>query len=152
MIYLISFIVFLLDFASKFWIIKNISPHEPISIFPCFNLYLTFNRGVSFSMLTAHSVWGVWALIALTGGICFLIIYFIQKETDRLTRFGLAMVLGGAIGNLLDRLRFGSVVDFLDFYWRNYHWPAFNIADSAICIGALLILFQYIRTKNERKH
>ena len=117
---------------------------------PCFNLYLTFNPGVSFSLLSAQSVTGVWALIALTGVISAFIIYFIQKEKESLTRIGLASVLGGAIGNLIDRLRFGSVVDFLDFYLGSYHWPAFNIADSAICIGATLILFQYIRKGSKK--
>ena len=147
MIYLISLIVFLLDFISKFWVMKALVPHEPVPVFPCFNLYLTFNRGVSFSMFSANSDMGVWALIGLTGAISALIIYFIQKEKEVLARVGLALVLGGAVGNLLDRLRFGAVVDFLDFYWNQYHWPAFNIADSAICIGAGLILYQYVRSK-----
>ena len=147
MIYLISLIVFLLDFGTKYWAMKALVPHEALPIFPSFNLYLTFNRGVSFSMFSAQSVAGVWGLIGLTGGISALIIYFIQKEKEVLSRIGLAMVLGGAIGNLIDRIRFGSVVDFLDFYLGSYHWPAFNIADSAICIGAALILFQYIRRK-----
>ena len=147
MIYFISLIVFLLDFISKFWAMSSLVPHQPIAIFHCFNLYLTFNRGVSFSMFSASSSIGVWGLIALTGTISACIIYFIQKETEKLTRVGLALVLGGAIGNLIDRIRFGSVVDFLDFYWSIHHWPAFNIADSAICIGTFLILFQYIRRK-----
>ena len=147
MIYLISLIVFLLDFVSKFWVMRTLVPHDPIPVFPCFNLYLTFNRGVSFSMFSAQSAMGVWALIGLTAGISALIIYLIQKETEKLARIGYAFVLGGAIGNLIDRIRFGAVVDFLDFYLGSYHWPAFNVADSAICIGAALILFQYIRRK-----
>ena len=148
MIYLVSFIVFLLDFGSKFLALKTLIPHNPVPIFPCFNLYLTFNRGVSFSMFSAQSTMGVWMLIALTGTVsAFICYYFIQKEKESLIRTGAALVLGGAIGNLIDRIRFGSVVDFLDFYLGSYHWPAFNIADSAICIGAALILFQYIRRK-----
>ena len=150
MIYLISLIVFLLDFITKYWATSGLVPHNPVSVFPCFNLYLTFNTGVSFSMFSAQSAVGVWALIGLTAGISAFIIYFIQKETENLSRIGLAMVLGGAIGNLVDRIRFGSVVDFLDFYWGKYHWPAFNVADSAICIGAILILFQYIRKGNKK--
>ena len=147
MIYLISLIVFLLDFVSKFWVMRTLIPHDPIPVFPCFNLYLTFNKGVSFSMFSAQSAMGVWALIGLTAGISALIIYLIQKETEKLARIGYALVLGGAIGNLIDRIRFGAVVDFLDFYLGSYHWPTFNVADSAICIGAALILFQYIRRK-----
>lgn len=98
-------------------------------------------------MFSANSDVGVWALIGLTGAISALIIYLIYKETEKISRIGYALVLGGAVGNLLDRLRFGAVVDFLDFYWGQYHWPAFNIADSAICIGAGLILYQYVRSK-----
>ena len=147
MIYLISLIVFLLDFISKYLATSTLVPHDPVSIFPCFNLYLTFNPGVSFSLFSAQSATGVWALIGLTAGISAIIAYCIQKETETLARIGYAFVLGGAIGNLIDRIRFGSVVDFLDFYWGKYHWPAFNVADSAICIGAILILFQYIRRK-----
>ena len=147
MIYLISLVVFLLDFITKFGVMRMLKPHEPVLVFPCFNLFLTFNRGVSFSLLSAQSTSGVLGLIALTATISALIIYFIQKESDKIMRIGLAMILGGAIGNLLDRIRFGSVIDFLDFYWGNYHWPAFNIADSAICVGVVLILFQQIKRK-----
>ena len=147
MIYLVSFVIFLLDFSTNYWALKALIPPDPVAIFPGFNLYLTFNRGVSFSLFSTLSVMGTWALITLTGAISLLVIYFIQKEKEKLSRIGLAMVLGGAVGNLIDRLRFGFVVDFLDFYWKNYHCPAFNIADSSICIGAALILFQYIRSK-----
>ena len=147
MIYFISLIVFLLDFFTKLWALRGLIPHEPVSILPCFNLYLTFNRGVSFSMFSAQSAIGVWALISLTGIISVLIIYLIQNEKEKLSRIGLSMILGGAIGNLIDRIRFGSVVDFLDFYLGAHHWPAFNIADSAICIGVMFVLFQYMRRK-----
>lgn len=150
MIYLISLIVFVLDFVSKFWVMRALIPHNPVSVFPCFNLYLTFNPGVSFSMFSAQSATGVWALIGLTAVISVAIIYCIQKETENLARIGYALVLGGAIGNLVDRIRFGSVVDFLDFYLGRYHWPAFNVADSAICIGAALLLFQYVK-KGKKK-
>ena len=147
MIYLISFIVFLIDFATKAWALKSLVLHQPVAVFPGFNLYLTFNPGVSFSLFSAQSTTGVWMLIGLVTLISGFVIYLIQKEKDIVTKIGLALVLGGAIGNLSDRLRFKSVVDFLDFYWDVYHWPAFNIADSAICIGAALILFQYLWRK-----
>lgn len=149
MIYLVSLIVFLSDLATKFWAMKDLAPHVSVPVFPCFNLYLTFNRGVSFSLFSAQSAKGVWLLVTMTSVISALIIYFIQKETQTLSRIGLAMVLGGAIGNLIDRIRFGAVVDFLDFYLGTYHWPAFNIADSAICIGAGLLLFQYMRREKK---
>ena len=71
----------------------------------------------------------------------------IKREKDKIIRIALAMILGGALGNVLDRLRYGAVVDFLDFHWQQYHFPAFNIADSTICIGAGLILLQILRRK-----
>ena len=150
MIYIVSVIVFLLDFATKFWAMSTLIFHQPVPVFPYFNFYLTYNRGVSFSLLSAQSATGVWFLIGLTGAISALIIYFIQKESETLPKIALAMVLGGALGNLIDRIRFGYVIDFLDFYLEQYHWPAFNIADSAICIGACLVLYQYVRREKIR--
>ena len=79
-----------------------------------------------------------------------LLIYWIQKEKNRGARLGLALILGGAIGNVIDRIRFGAVVDFLDFYVGEYHWPAFNIADSAICIGVAILLIASFK-KGEKK-
>lgn len=98
-------------------------------------------------MLTAHSELGIMLLIGLALAICLGIIYMIRQERDHLVRIALAMILGGALGNVFDRLRYGAVIDFLDFYWQKYHFPAFNIADSAICIGAGLILLQILRRK-----
>ncbi|MBP5343600.1 MAG: lipoprotein signal peptidase [Alphaproteobacteria bacterium] len=147
MIYLISLFIFVLDFISKWIATTYLVAHEPIKVLPIFNFYLTYNSGVSFSMLTAHSELGIMLLIGLALAICLGIIYMIRQERDHLVRIALAMILGGALGNVFDRLRYGAVIDFLDFYWQKYHFPAFNIADSAICIGAGLILLQILRRK-----
>ncbi|MBQ3696096.1 MAG: lipoprotein signal peptidase [Alphaproteobacteria bacterium] len=147
MLYLVPVIVFALDWLSKYTALKYLDAYTPVSILPIFNFYLTFNPGISFSMLRADSPYGVWVLIGIACIICAFILYAFRKEKDTWTRFALMLVLGGAIGNVWDRLRYGVVVDFLDFHWGNYHWPAFNIADSAICIGVAIILWQTLRRK-----
>lgn len=147
MIYCVSLIVFILDIVSKGFATTYLTAHTPVALLPIFNLYLTYNSGVSFSMLSAHSELGIALLIGTALAICLGIIYMIHHEKNKLVRIALAMILGGALGNILDRLRYGAVVDFLDFHWQRYHFPAFNLADSAICIGAGLILLQILRRK-----
>ncbi len=151
MIYLISFIVFILDLLTKSWAVSALTFGVPKFIFPFFNLTLVGNPGISFSMLTADDKTGVWFLILLAMAICALIIYAIQKEKDTFSRVALAIVLGGAIGNIWDRIQYGFVIDFLDFHWERYHFPAFNLADSFICIGiGLLMIKMFI--KKEKKN
>lgn len=145
--YLIPLIVLILDWLSKDFMLTSLIPHEPFEVTSFFNLYLTFNRGISFSMLKADSVWGVRFLIALSLLICVGILYLFKKEKSKLAQTALMLILGGAIGNVIDRLHYGVVIDFLDFHINEYHWPAFNIADSAICIGVALLLWQTVRRK-----
>ena len=147
MIYLVPFVVFVLDWVSKYYALTKLEAHIPFMLTPYFNLYLTFNPGISFSMFQANSQSMVWLLIALTCIICGFILYAFRKEKSPWSRVALMMILGGAIGNLWDRLRYGVVIDFLDFHWGDYHWPAFNIADSAICIGVAIMLWQTLRRK-----
>lgn len=148
--YLVPLIIIILDWLSKDFMAHSLVPHQPFEVTPFFNLYLTFNRGISFSMLQANSSYGVWLLVGITCIVCSFILYVFRKEKDNWSRFALMLVLGGALGNLLDRLRYGVVIDFLDFHWGNYHWPAFNVADSAICIGVTLLLLRSLRRKNEK--
>ena len=147
MLYLVPIIVLILDWLSKDFALTSLVPQQPFVVCPCFNLYLTFNRGISFSMLRADSPTGVWLLIGIACAICAFILYTFRKEQDKWMRFALMLVLGGALGNVWDRLRYGVVIDFLDFHWGDYHWPAFNIADSAICIGVAIMLWQTLRRK-----
>ena len=147
MLYLIPVAVFLLDWLSKYMALVHLDAHTPVVILPIFNFYLTFNPGISFSMLRADSPYGVWLLIGIACVICAFVLYAFRKEKDNWIRFALMLVLGGALGNVWDRLRYGVVVDFLDFHWGTYHWPAFNVADSAICIGVAIMLWQTLRRK-----
>ena len=144
MIYLIPIVIILLDQLTKILVLNNITEHTVVAVMPCFNLLLTFNKGVSFSLLTSDSDYAPYLLSAFAVGVSICLLYWLKKEKDKLSRVGLALILGGAIGNVIDRIRFGGVVDFLDFYIGTYHWPAFNVADSAICIGVTLILIKSI--------
>ena len=150
MVYLWSVFVILFDQLSKIIVLDKCVEHENIEVFPLFNLFLTFNKGVSFSLFASDSPYTPILLSLFALGVSGLLIYWIRKEKNKTARIGLALILGGAIGNVIDRIRFGAVVDFLDFYLGEYHWPAFNIADSAICIGVAILLLSSFK-KGEKK-
>lgn len=145
-------LIILLDQISK-WVILNIVmvPPRTIPVFPSFNLTLVYNPGVSFGQMD----WlGPWALSALALAISAALVVWLRKAETRLLAMALGIIIGGAIGNVIDRIRFKAVVDFLDFYipgtgWP--HWPAFNVADSAIVVGVGLIILDGLiaeRAKN----
>jgi signal peptidase II len=137
---LLALTVLVLDQATKGLALASLDPYEPVVVTPFFNLVLVWNRGVSFGMLAGHGAWGPWLLTAMAAAIGAFLIVWLWRETRAVTRAALWLVLAGAVGNVIDRLRFGAVVDFLDFHAFGYHWPAFNVADSAIVVGAGLIL------------
>lgn len=149
MIYFLSLCVIILDQLSKLWVLKTLPVWEAVPVFPFFNLYLTYNKGISFSFLTSNHPIMPWILSCLAILICSMIVFWINREKNKTVLIGLALVLGGAIGNVIDRIRLGAVVDFLDFYIGQYHWPAFNIADSAICLG---VVFIFINCFKESKY
>lgn len=149
-------VIIVLDLASKAVVSQNFTLYETIAVIPgWFNLTLAHNSGAAFSFLANESGWQRWffAIIAL---IVSIIIFFwikrLQKH-ERWVAIALALVLGGALGNLWDRLTLGYVVDFLDFYYQSsaqkaMHWPAFNIADMAISIGAFMLIIDALFTKD----
>jgi signal peptidase II len=113
-----------------------------------FNIVLAWNTGVSFSMLSGSSEFNRWALIILSLAVIRFIYKIMIDGGEPLDTIGFSMVIAGAMGNVADRIRFGAVVDFLDLHIGRYHWPAFNIADTAICMGvAILIWRQLFRSK-----
>ncbi len=142
----ISAVVAVLDQVSKNIALSAMEPGEQHPVIPgFFNIVLVFNRGAAFGMFSGlddgirHYALGAATLLALCA-----VFYFLYKEFKKsaISRFALALILGGAVGNIIDRVGRGEVVDFLDFYFSEYHWPAFNVADSAICVGVgLLLLF-----------
>jgi len=135
--------VVLLDQLSKFAILHSLRVYESIPVLNgFFNLVHIRNRGMAFGIMNRQDVdLPFYFLLAATiGAIILLVFWFFRlKQGPSRTILGLSLILGGAIGNLIDRLRFGEVIDFLDFYVGPYHWPAFNVADSAITVGTFLV-------------
>jgi signal peptidase II len=113
---------------------------RPIMVTSFFNLVMVWNRGVSFGMFNGVGALAPWVLSGLALGVVIGLLFWLRQSEHPLVATGLGLVIGGAIGNVIDRFRYGAVVDFLDFHLAGYHWPAFNVADAGICIGAGLIL------------
>lgn len=111
------------------------------AILPSFNLVSAWNRGVAFSLFRQDGAGGKWILIIASLAICVFLARWLRQAETWLTALGIGLILGGALGNILDRLRFSAVFDFVDLYWGTYHWPAFNLADSAIVTGVACLLF-----------
>ena len=141
--FLVSAIVLGLDIFTKKLALDNLSGSEALEIIPgLFNLVLVFNQGAAFGFLgNTNDTWQIWLFLGVTAITIGVIICLMHKIQDNKPAFfGLALILGGALGNMVDRIRYQAVVDFLDFYWQTWHWPAFNVADTAICTGAGLAL------------
>ena len=111
-----------------------------IVVTPFFNLVLVWNRGVSFGMLQGLGAILPWALAAVALAVIVGLVVWLSRTGQRPVAFGLGLVIGGALGNVVDRARYGAVADFLDFHLAGYHWPAFNLADAAICVGAVILI------------
>jgi signal peptidase II len=147
----IAFIVILLDQLSKITITKLFALGEEKVITSFFNLVLAYNYGAAFSFLDKAGGWQRHMFTAIGIGAALYIIYLLKRNSgQRLFCWALALILGGALGNVIDRIAYGHVVDFLDFHWQGFgHFPAFNIADSAICIGAALFVLDELRRVNK---
>ena len=142
----IAVITLLLDQASKWLALSQLQIGNPEEVLPFFNWLLLFNPGAAFSFLAQSSGWQRWFFTTLGLLACIYIVHMLRKHQDeRLLCVALSLILGGAAGNVLDRLMYGAVVDFIDLHYANWHWPAFNVADSAICIGAVLIIISELR-------
>ena len=131
-------LVVVLDQLTKWAILTWLE--QAIAVTPFFNLVVVWNRGVSFGMFDSVGRLGPWILSALALAVVVLLLGWLRRVDHPLTTAGLGLIIGGAIGNVIDRVRFGAVIDFLDFHALGWHWPAFNVADSAIFVGAVLLL------------
>jgi signal peptidase II len=140
----ISALALVLDQASKIAVDSSMRLYESIPLLPWFNLTYVHNTGAAFSFLAQAGGWQRWLFAGLALIISVAIMIWITrlKQHEVLLAVALSLVLGGAAGNLIDRVAYGYVIDFLDVYYKNWHWPAFNIADSAICIGVFLLLLE----------
>jgi len=147
----IAFIVILLDQISKITITRTFMHGEEKPITSFFNLVLAYNPGAAFSFLSNQGGWQRYFFAAIAIGAVAFIIYLLRKHAgQRMFCWALALIMGGALGNLIDRLVYGHVIDFLDFHLAGVgHFPAFNIADSGICIGAFLFIVDELRRVNK---
>ena len=150
---LLSAAVIALDQVSKWWALANLQPYQPVAVIDKFlNWMLAFNTGAAFSFLADSGGWQRWFFTGLAIIVSAVLVFWLARTARRDWRNAvpLALIVGGAIGNVIDRIRFGHVVDFIDIYVGQHHWPAFNIADSAICVGAIgLIAFSLFTGKAE---
>jgi signal peptidase II len=128
------------DQLTKTAALSLLSQGTAVPVLPGFNLSLGFNTGASFGMMGGFMAGKPLLMAALTGALTFAFAVMAFRAQNALERAGFALVVGGALGNIIDRLRQGAVTDFLDFYWRDWHWPTFNVADIAITLGTVLIL------------
>lgn len=120
--------------------ILNLLDVLPINITSFFNLVMVWNSGVTFGFLKMDTFWGIISLVVMALVLSVVILVWLLKSNHFIEINAYGMILGGAIGNIIDRVKYGAVVDFLDFHLMGYHWPAFNVADSAIVIGVFLVL------------
>tara|TARA_B100000035_G_scaffold67912_1_gene55465 strand:+ start:570 stop:1049 length:480 start_codon:yes stop_codon:yes gene_type:complete len=140
---IIFFSIILFDQLTKILVIKNFQLYESISIFPLFNLTFVVNYGFAFGFLNNSSLNQIIVICVIFSIIAYFL-YLLFKTQDQFFRFSLILVLSGAVGNFIDRVIHGFVIDFIDIYLGSYHWPAFNIADSSITLGFILIMFNIL--------
>ena len=147
--YILALVVLILDQISKYWVLEVIRLPElgGIDVLPFFRLTFVGNIGVSMGMLQADSDTGRWLLTLVTAGIALAVAMWLRREKDPVDVAALGLVLGGAIGNILDRIRFGYVVDFLHFFWEQHSFWVFNVADAAITVGVILLLARAVLAK-----
>ena len=141
----LSALVIGLDQLTKIWADSALAAGPPITILPHLDFRLAYNAGAAFSFLSDAGGWQRWFFVVLALVVSLVLLVWLARLSagERLTGAGLALVLGGAIGNLIDRLAYGHVIDFIDVYWdASLHWPAFNVADSAITVGVVLLLVE----------
>jgi signal peptidase II len=139
-----------LDQLSKWIIVAHVmNPPVPIEVTSFFNLVLAHNRGVSFGMFAAGSELGKWILVGLALIISGFLVRWLFQSSSPFSIIALGLILGGAVGNVIDRVLVGAVVDFLDFHAFGTHWPAFNVADTTIFLGAAGLIFESFLSKDE---
>jgi signal peptidase II len=148
---LLSLLILVLDQITKTWVSNHLSYNQPVNILPYFDLRLLHNTGAAWSILADQGGWQRWFLSGLAIIVSIVIMVWLTRldSKQRWLACALALILGGALGNVMDRIIYGYVVDFIDIYYQQWHWPAFNIADIAISIGAIMLLIDAIIFKHE---
>jgi signal peptidase II len=140
-----------LDQATKAWVLALFQPGESVTVTPIFNLVLFFNTGASFSFLADAGGWQRWFFVVLALAVSAWLLALLRRHASEfLMAFSLSLILGGAVGNVVDRIRFGAVTDFLHFHWNEHFFPAFNVADSCITVGVIVMIWCELFGKRER--
>ena len=145
----LSVAVIVADQLTKAAVLTAFRPGEELPLLPFLSLVLTFNRGAAFSFLAGADGWQRWLFATIAVAAAVFIVWLLKRGGNRLYCLGLALILGGAIGNVIDRVIHGYVVDFIHVHWGAAYFPAFNIADSAITVGAVLMILDAFREKRK---
>ena len=151
--FLMAIAIVFLDQLTKLWVLGTFEPFEVVTVLPVFNLTLVFNEGAAFSFLADAGGWQryVFLLISAVMSVVFVIWLTRVKAHEVWLANGLALLLGGAVGNLIDRLWLGKVIDFLQWHWNEVYFPVFNLADAAITLGVIFLLWDSIKTPAEKR-
>lgn len=146
--------VIVLDQALKLWMVHHFALFERVHVLPVLDIILTYNTGAAFSVLAEASSWVRWLFVLIAVGVSVALVIWLRRlhvRVHALLACGLALILGGALGNMIDRVRLGRVVDFVHVHWGHHYFPAFNLADSAITIGAVVLLLDaWLETRAAR--
>lgn len=142
----LSVVVLILDYSTKYFAKLYLNLYSPLAVMPGFNLALSFNKGAAFSFLHQQPGWQVWFLGLISTVVSLAIVIWLRRLSKKDVWMGVALslIVGGALGNLLDRLTQGQVTDFIQLYVSHFYWPSFNVADSAICVGAVMLFFKTV--------
>ncbi len=143
-------LVLMVDQATKWWVINVImNPPQVIPVTPFFNLVMGWNRGISFGLMNRESALSDWILPLVAVIIVAVLSVWLWRNDRIVVAVAIGLVIGGALGNVIDRLRFGAVADFLDFHAAGIHWPAFNVADTGITVGAVMLVLESLFARRE---
>jgi len=148
---MLAAVVIALDLATKAWVVAHFHEGEQWPVTGFFSLVLAYNTGAAFSFLAGHDGWQRWLFTAIAIVASVFLVWMLRRGGHRLLMAGLALILGGALGNLWDRIVIGRVTDFLLFQYAGWAWPAFNVADSAITVGAALLILDSFRDHGRSK-
>lgn len=149
----LSGLIIVLDQLTKVVMSNWLELYQTVAVMPYFNFTLAHNSGAAFSFLAGAGGWQRWFFIALALVVSAVLVVWLSrlKAAAKMEAIAISLIIGGAIGNVLDRFIYGYVIDFVDIYIGSYHWPAFNIADAAICIGAVLLVLDSFKKTAEQK-
>lgn len=146
----LSLFIVILDQATKQLALFFLSQDRAMTLFSFFNLSLAFNRGAAFSFLNNAGGWQTLFFTSIAFIFVLILVCYLLFSQSAYTSFFIAFIIGGAIGNVIDRMHYGYVIDFIDWHINDYHWPTFNIADTAICIGVILFLSMNCFSRNKK--